>query len=61
MDNLLISSVSKDSILRQLFIYVKINDDHKGKTFNGAYLMKTCLECDIYSNYESKVIQLVKQ
>jgi alpha-galactosidase len=35
--------------------------DYEGKTFSGALLMNVGLQFDMYNDYESAVIQLVKQ
>jgi len=35
--------------------------DYEGKTFSGAFLMNVGLQFDMYNDYESAVIQLVKQ
>ncbi len=36
-------------------------NDYEGKTFSGAFLMNVGLQFDMYNDYESAVIQLVKQ
>ncbi|MEP6682872.1 MAG: alpha-galactosidase [Parafilimonas sp.] len=36
-------------------------DDYEGKTFSGAFLMAAGLQFDMYNDYESAVMQLVKQ
>jgi len=36
-------------------------NDYEGKTFSGAFLLNVGLQFDMYNDYESAVIQLVKQ